>query len=134
MIFAAISFSGRLPSFLYKLQIRKSGSGASPASGTLIGAFIVGVSSAAVASPCTTPVLGGVLTAISQVKERSWGIAPMLFFAVGLSFIFLSTGLGLAKISKLPKAGTWMTFIHKASSVLLAVGGVYFILKGVHVI
>jgi cytochrome c biogenesis protein CcdA len=97
---------------------------------TLLGAFVVGASSAAVASPCTSPVVGGVLAALSQVNERFWGMALMFFFATGLSFLFLLLGLGLAKASALPKAGNWMRWVHKGSSVLLAFGGIYFMFKG----
>jgi len=126
MAFAAASFFERLPAFMTKL-----GSSGSTAKGnTLFGAFVIGASSAAIASPCASPVVGGVLAAVSQVHERAWGVALMFFFAVGLSSLFLVLGLGLTKAKALPKAGLWMTKVHRASSILLALGGLYFIVKG----
>jgi thiol:disulfide interchange protein len=130
IVFALSSFFEKLPSFLYKLNTPSFQKSAD----TIVGAFVVGAASAAVASPCTSPVIGGMLAAISQVKERVWGISLMFFFAVGLSFLFLVLGLGLAKVSKMPRAGLWMRKVHKASSVILALGGLYFILRGFQVL
>ncbi len=128
LLFSYASFFNKLPGFLNRLS-----SLAPNHANTLFGAFLVGASSAAIASPCTTPVVGGLLAAISQVQERLWGISLMFFFALGLSFLFLVVGLGLTRLRNLPRAGSWMTFIHKLSSLILALGGVYFIYKGLHV-
>jgi thiol:disulfide interchange protein len=130
LVFAYFSFFDKLPAFFYQMNRGKSGGNAA----TFGGAFLVGASSAAVASPCTSPVVGGMLTALSQVGNRGWGMALMFSFALGLSILFLIIGLGLAKTSSLPRAGAWMTKIHKASSVLLAVGGIYFLSKGLRLI
>ncbi len=123
---AAMSGLERLPAFFYKLNRFQSAGNAS----TLGGAFLVGVSSAVVASPCTSPVIGGVLAALSQVEERGWAMVLMFAFAVGLSFLFLLLGMGLAKASKLPKAGGWMKRVHQGSALLLALGGIYSISRG----
>ena len=54
----------------------------------------------------------------------------MIIFAIGMSLLFLVIGLGLAKAKSFPRAGGWMVKVHKASSVVLALGGVYFLLRG----
>lgn len=126
LYFAYVSYFDRLPAFLYRL-----GSGRAGNSDTAWGAFLVGISSAAVMSPCTSPVVGGVLAAVAQVEERVWGMSLMFFFSLGLVSLFLVLGLGFAKASSMPRAGKWMTKVHKASALLLALGGVYFALKGV---
>lgn len=126
LLFACFSFFDRLPKFLHRMS-SLSGKG-NPE--TLLGAVLVGASSAAVASPCTSPVVGGVLAALSQVNERLWGITLMFIFATGLSFLFLLLGLGLAKASAFPRAGNWMRWVHKGSSALLAMGGIYFMFRG----
>jgi len=128
IIFAAVSFFEKLPAFLYKFAPKRRDVN------TIAGAFLVGVASAAVASPCTGPVIGGLLAAISQVKERLWGISLMFFFAVGLSFLFLILGLGLARVSQMPRAGAWMRKVNTASSLILACGGIYFILRGFQIV
>lgn len=123
---AAMSGFEKLPSFFYRLN-RFQGSGNA---GSFGGAFLVGLSSAAVASPCTSPVIGGVLAALSQVDQRSWAMVLMFAFAVGLSFLFLLLGLGLAKAGSLPRAGGWMKRVHQGSALLLAIGGLYSIGRG----
>lgn len=128
LLLAMAAFSGleRLPAFLYRLN-RFQGRGDAS---TLGGAFLVGLSSAAVASPCTSPVIGGVLAALAQVEERAWAMVLMFAFAVGLSCLFLLLGLGLARASALPRAGGWMKRVHQGSALLLALGGIYSILRG----
>jgi cytochrome c-type biogenesis protein len=128
LAFAYASYFEKLPAFLSKLGTKSSIGSKRP---TIIGAVLIGASSAAIASPCTSPVLGAVLATVSQVQERSWGVALMFFFAVGLSTLMLVLGLGLAKAKTLPRSGLWMVKVQKASSALLALGGVYFILRGI---
>lgn len=126
LLMAGFSAFERLPAFVYKLN-RLQGSGQAS---TLGGAFLVGASSAAVASPCTSPVIGGVLAALAQVEDRWWAMLLMLNFAIGLSFLFLLLGMGIAKARSLPKAGGWMKLVHRLSSVLLALGGAYYVARG----
>lgn len=126
LVFGVLALIERLPEFLYRLNKYQSQNEAR----TWASAFIIGMSSAAMASPCTSPVVGGILAAVSQVEERLWGITLMFLFSVGLSSLFLVVGLGLAKASSLPKAGRWMRGVHKISSVLLILGGGYFVLSG----
>lgn len=126
LLLAYASFAEKLPKFFYGLN-RLQGMGNAD---TFFGALLVGATSAAVASPCTSPVVGGMLAALSQIEERGWGIVLMFAFAVGLSFLFLLLGLGLTKASRLPRAGAWMKGVHKGSSVLLGLGGIYFMARG----
>ena len=65
LAFAYASFFDRLPAFM-----TRSSGGSSRRADSLLSAFIVGASSAAIASPCTSPMVGGILAAVSQVKER----------------------------------------------------------------
>lgn len=127
---AAMSFLERLPAVFYKLNRFQVGGNTS----TLGRAFLVGAGSAAVASPCTSPVIGGVLAALAQVEERSWAMVLMFSFSVGLSFLFLLLGIGLAKASTLPRAGGWMKRVHQGSALLLALGGAYSVLKGLNLL
>lgn len=123
---AFLSYFEKLPGFLYKLNnLNKFGSTES-----YFGAILVGASAALVASPCTSPILGGVLATVAQVENRAFGVLLMFLYALGLSSLFLLLGLGLTKAKTMPKAGIWMKKIHKFSSVLLAFGGLYFLAKG----
>jgi len=93
----------------------------------LINAFLIGLGSALVASPCTSPILGSVLAQIAQQDSMIFGIGLMLFYALGKSFIFLGLGLGFLKLKELPKAGHWMSKVHQVTTILIfSAAGFYF--------
>jgi thiol:disulfide interchange protein DsbD len=121
-VMASFSFRGKLPDIMSKFPTLRAGG-----SGTAFGAFLVGATSALLASPCTSPVLGGILVALSTEGDLATGVVSMAAFSIGLGFLFLLLGLGLARLSALPKAGAWMQKVHKASSVMLAFGSCYFL-------
>lgn len=120
-VMAYFSFRGELPAFFNRIPLLQGFSGQ-----TVFGAFALGATSALLASPCTSPVLGGILVALSTEADLFKGVMCMAAYATGLSSLFLLIGLGLMRLSKLPRAGAWMTIVHKASTVLLALGSLYF--------
>lgn len=131
-VFGFFSWKGQLPGFLQKLNnlpFLKTKNSA-----TLAGAIVVGAISALVASPCASPILGGVLATIAQTGSLVTGALLMLFYSVGVSVIFLVLGLGLVSAAKLPKAGNWMVYVHKGSAVLLMGAGGYYLLRGLEVL
>ncbi len=130
-VFAYYSWLEKLPSFLNKLNSSKSRTN-KPRS--LFSAFAAGFVSTLVASPCSTPVLGGVLLLISQSENRLAGFGLMFLYGLGLSTLFLILGLGLFKAAQLPKSGQWMTYVHKFSVFLLVGSSFYFFAKGFNVI
>lgn len=137
LLFAYYSFKGTLPSFLLKLNSINPKADITTTENPFIRnlkTISAGAISALVASPCSTPVLGGVLIMISQTQSQVQGMAFMLAYGLGLSTIFLILGLGIFQIKTLPKSGVWMTYIHKVSVFMLAGSGVYFILKAFSVI
>jgi thiol:disulfide interchange protein DsbD len=93
-------------------------------------AFILGLSSAFVASPCTTPILSGVLAMLATQQEATVGFFAMISYSLGFSGLFLALGFGLLRLSKLPRAGLWMKRIHSVSTGLLILAGGYFTWKG----
>jgi len=72
------------------------------------GAFALGLVSALVASPCTGPVLTGILTWIARTRDGVLGAAAMAAFALGLGVPFFLVG---AFALQLPKSGRWMMHI-----------------------
>ena len=96
----------------------------------MFSAAVAGVVSTLVASPCSTPVLGGVLLLISQSESSAKGLLLMFTYGIGISTIFLVLGLGLIQTKNLPRSGMWMKRIHTVSVVLLAVSSLYFMGKG----
>jgi cytochrome c biogenesis protein CcdA len=132
LLAGTISFMGQLPklpslpespSALKKFLPRKK-FGLQQGRGGLIGAFSLGVGSALVASPCTSPILAGVLATMATSATLSRGLLLMFVYALGFSALFITLGFGLTRI---PKSGSWLGLIQKTSSALLIAGSVYYL-------
>jgi thiol:disulfide interchange protein DsbD len=92
--------------------------------------LLVGISSALMASPCSSPILGSVLTTIANKNSIGSGIVLMSVYAFGAAGLFLLLGLGLLKIKQLPKTGNWLTYFHYASGIAILLSGSWFLLRG----
>lgn len=92
----------------------------------LIGVFIMGLISGLVLSPCTGPVLVGLLTYIAETGNLVYGFALLFTMALGMGTLMVAVGTfaGLAK--KLPKAGTWMVMVRNFFGVLLMGMALYY--------
>ena len=125
VIFGIVSFTGYVPGFMQKfnqMQFNRF-------EGNLFFPFLAGAGTALIASPCTTPVLGAVLMTISTAEQFWMGSVYMFFYALGATLIFLVLGLGIVSAKKLPRSGQWMSKVHKASTVLILLAGVYFLYR-----
>jgi cytochrome c biogenesis protein CcdA len=126
-----VSFQGKFPDRLtafFSKPFSKSRKLPGEARGGLISAFGLGAGSALVASPCTSPILAGVLATMASSATVGRGLLLMFFYALGFSSLFLTLGLGLTKI---PKSGMWLGFVHKASAVLLIVASAYYLKRAI---
>jgi cytochrome c biogenesis protein CcdA len=121
IIFGFLSFFTFSPTFFAKCNQKHQTLGNG---GSTIGALIVGISTALMASPCSSPILGSVLISLSETGSYRTGFLAMLAYAIGASSLFLALGLGL---SRLPKRGNWMKKVHKGSSLLMIAVGIYYI-------
>ncbi len=128
LVFAYYSWFEKLPQFVEKLNNVGGSNSKKPTS--LFSAFIAGFISAVVASPCSTPVLAGVLLMISQAENRIQGMGLMFLYGAGISTIFLILGLGLLRVTQIPKSGLWMRYVHKLSVLMLIASSFYFAAKG----
>ncbi len=124
LLAAAFSWRGRLPGWLEKWNVL---SGKTPSGSGLGSAFLLGASAALVASPCTSPLLGGVLTMMATEESRLTGVLLMTAYATGFTTLFFVAGIGLVRWSALPRSGAWMTWTHRLASLLLAGAGIYYI-------
>jgi thiol:disulfide interchange protein DsbD len=90
---------------------------------------VIGVISGAVAAPCTSPVLAGLLIYVSTTKNVMFGGAMMFAFSIGMStlLILIGTFSGVAK--SLPKPGNWMVWVKRGLAVALFAIGEYFLMK-----
>lgn len=97
--------------------------------GTILGAFVLGITSGFVASPCTTPVLTTILSYIANEKSVVFGGLLMFCFALGLGTILVLVGTFTGAMKILPKSGLWMERIKLFSGLLILVLAEYFIFK-----
>jgi thiol:disulfide interchange protein DsbD len=88
------------------------------------GAFVLGLVSGLVASPCTGPVLTGILAFIAKTHSVTWGAGAMAAFGTGLGFPFFLVGTFAIQ---LPKSGRWMVHVKSLFGVVLLVVAVYFL-------
>jgi thiol:disulfide interchange protein DsbD len=91
--------------------------------------LLVGASSGVVASPCTAPVMGGILIYIASERQYFKGALLMLVFAAGMNTLLLAVGLFAGAVSVLPRSGAWMVAVKKVLALLLLGGGIYFIYR-----
>jgi thiol:disulfide interchange protein DsbD len=87
------------------------------------GAFLLGLVSGLVASPCTGPVLTGILAWIATTKDLWLGSLAMTCFALGLGVPFFAVG---AFALELPKSGRWMLTIKSVLGTVLLIVALYF--------
>jgi thioredoxin:protein disulfide reductase len=88
------------------------------------GAFLLGLACGLIASPCTGPVLTGILTWIAKTKSAPLGALAMGAFALGLGAPFFAVG---AFAVQLPKSGRWMVHVKSILGVALVVVSFYFL-------
>ena len=88
------------------------------------GAFGLGLVCALIATPCTGPVLTGILAWIAKTQDAALGAVAMGAFSVGLGAPFFVVG---AFAVRLPKGGRWMLHIKSAFGIVLVVVALYFL-------
>ncbi len=123
---AYFSFRGRLPQWMQKWNVlpQRLNDG-----GGLLAAFALGASAALVASPCTSPVLGAVLTVLATEKNQAIGFLLMLAYASGFSAVFLIAGLGMLRLGSLPRSGPWLNVAHKLGCAALLAAGIFYLVS-----
>ncbi|MFH1092654.1 MAG: cytochrome c biogenesis protein CcdA [Candidatus Omnitrophota bacterium] len=91
-------------------------------------AFFIGAVSGLVMGPCTTPVLGVILTYVAAKQNLFFGITLLFTYALGMGLPLLILGAFVGLLKKMPKSGIWMLRIKKIFGLLLIGAGEYFLL------
>jgi cytochrome c-type biogenesis protein len=115
-------FNINLP-FLSSLNSKK------PKGGSFLGVFILGLLFGLIASPCTAPVLGLILTFVAASKSYAYGAGCMFTYAIGMSALLLVIGTFSGALQRLPKAGKWMNVVKKVFGGLMILMGEYFLVQ-----
>lgn len=113
-------FSIQIP-FLSRLQ-PKQGEG-------LWGAFFLGAVSGLVASPCTAPILGVILTFVATKQSIVYGAVLLFSFAIGMGLLLIVIGTFTGLLTALPKSGAWMVRIKKVFGFILLAIAEYFLIQ-----
>lgn len=99
-----------------------------------LGAFVLGATSGTVFSPCTTPVLGTILTIVATKQNVVLGGMLLFVFALGLSTTVLLAGIFTGFVTKLPKSGKWTVVVEKIFALILLAVSLYYLLKAIRLI
>jgi thioredoxin:protein disulfide reductase len=92
------------------------------------GAYLSGLISGVVASPCIGPVLVTILTWIAQTGNKALGFGLLFTFALGIGVLLIFVGTFSHVLSRLPKSGPWMEavkFIFGTTMVAMALYYIY---------
>ncbi|NLX18195.1 MAG: thiol:disulfide interchange protein [Desulfobulbus sp.] len=95
----------------------------------LAGLFIAGMSSALVAGPCTTPILGSLLLYTASSQSILTGGLLLFMFSLGMGMLLLGVGTFSSFLTSLPRSGQWMVIIKKTLGVCMLVIAQYFFIK-----
>lgn len=98
--------------------------------GSFFSAFLFGMASGTIASPCMSPGLALVLTIVAGMGNMFLGFLLLFVFGIGASAPLLIIGTFSASLHFLPKAGMWMIEFKKVFGFML-IGMCFFYLKNV---
>ncbi|KZN60428.1 hypothetical protein N478_07665 [Pseudoalteromonas luteoviolacea S4060-1] len=91
--------------------------------------LIMGMASALVAAPCTSPVLGGLLLFVATTQQPILGGVLLFSFALGMSALLLGAGCSARVLSSLPTSGKWLSYINTLTALILIVMAQYFLIQ-----
>jgi thiol:disulfide interchange protein DsbD len=106
-----------------------SGRPLNPAVGGVSGAFLVGAASGLVASPCTSPVLFGLLTFVATTHSVVYGGLLLFAFSLGMGLLLIVVGTFSGLATTLPRPGRWMVGVKKALGLLMMGLAEYYLIR-----
>jgi thiol:disulfide interchange protein DsbD len=96
-------------------------------SGALFNAFVYGLISGTVASPCLTPALAILLGVVAKQADPILGFFTLFSFALGMCVLLIIVGAFSSTLTLLPRAGNWMLHVKTIFGYLLLLVCVYFL-------
>ncbi|HUL48685.1 MAG TPA: cytochrome c biogenesis protein CcdA [Gemmatimonadales bacterium] len=99
--------------------------------GSMPAVFLLGATSGIVAAPCGAPAFAVVLTWVATTRSALLGFIYLFVFSLGMTALLVVVGTFSGSLAALPRSGHWMTWIKRASGVvILAMAEYYFIQMG----
>jgi thioredoxin:protein disulfide reductase len=93
----------------------------------VVGAFLMGIITGLVASPCVGPVVVVLLAFVAKIGSIGLGFLLLFTFALGLGMLFLVIGTFAGALNALPQAGGWMDTVKHVFGVILLAMGIFYI-------
>lgn len=95
----------------------------------ILASVLIGGTSALVVSPCTTPVLGVLLTFVATGQKVFFGMALLFLFAYGMGSLVIVVGTFTGLLTSMPRSGVWMVRIQKIFAILMILVAEMFFVK-----
>lgn len=93
--------------------------------------FLLGATSGIVAAPCGAPAFAAVLTFVAATQSAVLGFVYLFVFSIGMTALLVVVGLFSGTLAKLPRTGTWMTWVKRvAGLIMIAMAEYYFVQMG----
>ena len=106
------------PQWLMRLQGSAQSKG-----GSYIGALLLGVMGAILASPCTGPVIAGMVVFTANTGDALTGFTLFTTLGLGVGAVFFAFG----SLNFALRPGPWMVWVRYAFGVLLFAGAMYYV-------
>lgn len=111
----------RLPSFL------QGGAQLSSGINPFLSAYLFGLISGSVASPCVSPGLALLLTIVATMGNTFSGFLLLFAFGIGMSVPLIIIGTFSSSLNMLPQAGQWMVEVKKALGFVMLATCLYYL-------
>ncbi len=96
----------------------------------MIGAALMGATSAIVAAPCAAPIVFPLVAIVAKEGRLAFGTIAMLAFSLGLGLLFLFLAIFSGMAASLPRPGGWMITLKKVVGVLMLLLAAWFFYQG----
>ncbi|MDR9265161.1 Thiol:disulfide interchange protein DsbD [Burkholderia multivorans] len=87
--------------------------------------FVMGMLSALIVGPCSTPALAGALLYIANSRDISGGALALYLMGIGIGIPLLLVGTFGTRL--LPKSGHWMVAVQNTLGVMLLAAALWFV-------
>lgn len=124
LIYLALSMIGLYEMYVPKLLQPQS---RAVTGGSFVSAFLFGMVSGIVASPCLSPGLVCLLCIVTAIGNKFLGFLMLFVFGIGLSIPLLVIGTFSGSLNVLPRAGMWMVEIKKLFGYMMLAMCLYFL-------
>lgn len=97
--------------------------------GRFSGAFVMGAVSGLVAAPCGAPIMAAVLTWVTTTQSAALGFLYLFVFSLGMCALLVLVGVSSGMVARLPRSGTWMTWIKRGFGFLMLGVAEYYLIR-----